>query len=258
MLKHQITAIVFISILLLLKIASFFIVIEISYFILVASIWLAVVLWGSSFISSNYHVKSYCSNPLETEKKIAITFDDGPNPNTLLILEVLKRHNVKAAFFCIGKNIEKHPEIFEQLIIENHIVANHSYGHSSLFDFFRKSQVIEELNKTDAIIAKALGKKPLFFRPPYGVTNPSIRRALEATKHKLIGWNVRSLDGIIKSEKIIFNRIIKGVKPGAIILMHDTTFESVSVLEQLLLFLEKNNYKVVPVDQLLNLKAYEN
>lgn len=195
---------------------------------------------------------------METKKNIALTFDDGPNPNTVLILKVLRKHQAKAAFFCIGKNIEKYPEIFQQLINDGHIVGNHSYSHSPFFDFFRKDRVIQELRNTDAAIEKILGIKVQFFRPPYGVTNPSIRKALEVTKHKAIGWNVRSLDGIIKNEKIILNRITKRVAPGAILLLHDTSLETVRVLEQLLLFLDKNNYQVVSVEQLLNLKAYEN
>ncbi|MBC5837343.1 polysaccharide deacetylase family protein [Flavobacterium muglaense] len=258
MLKHKAVAIFFTTILAILAIASLFVAIEIGYAVIVIFVWFIVVLYGSTFIFSNYHVHAYCSNPLETEKKIAITFDDGPSPNTTLILEVLEKYQVKAAFFCIGQQVEKHPEIVRKLISENHIIANHSYEHSSFFDFLRRDSVIEELRKTDALIEKYLGKKPQFFRPPYGVTNPSIRRALEVTKHKVIGWNIRSLDGIIKNEKFIYKRIIKRVKPGAIILMHDTTFETVQVLEQLLLFLEKNKYEVVPIDQLLNLKAYEN
>ena len=97
----------------LLALVSFFAVVEIKYFVLVACFWFLIVFWGSTFIASNYHVKTYCSNPLETEKKIAITFDDGPNEMTLLVLDVLKKYNAKATFFCIGKNIETHPDILE-------------------------------------------------------------------------------------------------------------------------------------------------
>jgi peptidoglycan/xylan/chitin deacetylase (PgdA/CDA1 family) len=136
--------------------------------------------------------------------------------------------------------------------------VNHSYSHSHFFDFYRKDKVVKEITETNQIIEKNIGKKANFFRPPYGVTNPSIAGALQVTNHKVIGWNIRSMDGIIKNEKIIYNRIAKRISPGSIVLLHDTSLQTVNVLEQLLLFLQKNNYQVVSVEELLNLKPYEN
>lgn len=241
----------------LLALASFFVVIEVKYFVLICIVWFVIVFIGSSFISFNYHVKTYCSNPLLTEKKIALTFDDGPNEMTVAVLEVLKKYNAKATFFCIGKNIEKHSEILKETVNQGHTIGNHSYSHSSFFDFYNTTEVIAEIEKTNALITAVLGKKTTLFRPPYGVTNPAIRKALLVTKHKTIGWNIRSLDGIIKNKKFLFDRIIKRIKPGGIVLLHDTSIETVAVVEQLLSFLEKNNYSVVPLEELLNIKAYE-
>jgi peptidoglycan/xylan/chitin deacetylase (PgdA/CDA1 family) len=241
----------------LLALVSSFAEVAIQYFLLVGMLWFLVVFWGSAYIGSNYHVKAYCSNPLETEKKIALTFDDGPHEMTVLVLDVLRKYNAKATFFCIGKNIEAHPDILKKIIGEGHTVGNHSYNHSPFFDFYRKKQVIAEMEQTDALIESVLGKKPTLFRPPYGVTNPSIRRALAVTQHKTIGWNIRSLDGGTKNEKFILDRIIKRIKPGGIVLLHDTSIQTVNVLEQLLSFLQKNNYAVVPLEELLNIKTYE-
>lgn len=257
MLNHNKTALIFIAILILLALLSLFVNIGIWYFVVVLLIWFLTSVVGSAFIGSNYHVKTYCSNPSEKEKRIAITFDDGPHPMTLQALQILKKYNAKATFFCIGKNIEQYPEIFRQIIEEGHIVGNHSYNHSPFFDFYRKNGVIRELNKTDAIIEKVSGKKAQLFRPPYGVTNPSIRRALTVTKHTVIGWNIRSLDGAIKNENIIFNRIVKRISPGGIVLLHDTSLQSINVLERLLVTLREKNYTVVSLEQLLNIKAYE-
>lgn len=255
--KHTITTVFFVFILLLLTLVSFYVAVEIKYFVFVASLWVLVVFIGSSFIGSNYHVKTYCGNPLIKEKKIALTFDDGPNEITPSILNVLQKHNIKATFFCIGKNIETYPDILKSIIEKGHTIGNHTYSHAPFFDFYNKDQVITEIEKTDALIKSVLGKKSTLFRPPYGVTNPSIRKALEVTKHQTIGWNIRSLDGIIKNEKFILNRIIKRIKPGGIVLLHDTSIITVNVSEQLLYFLEKNNYSVIPLEELLNIKAYE-
>ena len=258
MLNHKKTAVLFITSLLLLAILSLFVAVNFWYFGLVGGLWFLISVFGSSFIGSNYHVKAYCNNPHETQNHIAITFDDGPHEMTLSILKVLKEHGVKATFFCIGKNIEKHPEILIKIIEDGHLIGNHSFSHSRVFDFYRKNQVIEELRDTDAIIEKFTGKKPRFFRPPYGVTNPSIRRALTVTKHLVLGWNIRSLDAVIRNEKTVLNRITKRISPGGIVLLHDTSLHTVHVLEQLLVFLREKKYEVVSLEQLLNLKAYEN
>lgn len=257
MLSYKKINIFFLTLLLLLFVSSFFITVEWWCYFLLFIFRFLVLLIGSSFIHLSIHVDAFCKNPLEKEKRIALTFDDGPHLVTPQILAILEKYNVKATFFCIGKNIETYPEILKQINEHGHLIGNHSFSHSHFFDFYRKKRVTRELHATDEIIKKNIGKKPLFFRPPYGVTNPSIGRALKITNHNVIGWNIRSMDGIVKNEKMILNRILKRVSPGSIILLHDTSLVTVSVLEQLLLFLQNNNYKVVSVDKLLNLKAYE-
>ncbi|WP_291286417.1 polysaccharide deacetylase family protein [Flavobacterium sp.] len=258
MITHKNISLFFLFLLLLLLFLKLYIAINWVWFIAIVLIWLGINAVGSSIISSNYHVKAYCNNPLETEKKIALTFDDGPSDFTLEVLELLKKYKVKATFFCIGKNIEKHPEIVKQIIDEGHLVGNHSYSHSNFFDFYTAKTIREEIKKTDTLLEKYTSKKINFFRPPYGVTTPSIRRALKTTGHKVIGWNIRSLDGGTKNQNLIFNRIIKRISPGGIVLLHDTGSHSVLVLEQFLQFLQQNNYKVISTEELLNLKAYEN
>ena len=258
MLNYKNTDVFFYVIFILLLLFSFFVGINWYWFLVFLVVRFITLLIGSSLIFLNFHVKAYCNNAFETEQNIAITFDDGPSINTLLVLDLLKKYEVKAAFFCIGKNIEKHPELLTKIIQEGHIVGNHSFSHSPFFDFFRKKRVIQELENTNALILKITGKNVFFFRPPYGITNPSIRKALEVSKYRVIGWNIRSMDGLIKSESIIYNRIVNRISPGAIILMHDTTLQSVNVLEKVLFFLKENKYNVVSLEQLLNIKAYEN
>lgn len=256
--KHLIVRLFFLSVLFLLALWSLFAAVSVWYFVWVLVIWFLCNLIGSSFIQLNYHVKAYCHNSQTNEKIIALTFDDGPSENTLKVLDILKNHNAKATFFCIGNNIEKHPEILRRIDAEGHIIGNHSFSHSHFFDFYRKNRVTQELKETDNLILEITGKKAQFFRPPYGVTNPSIRRALEVTQHKTIGWNIRSMDGISKNTQAIFNRIVKQLSPGSVVLLHDTRPETNAVLEQLLQSLAEKKYKVVPVTELLNLKAYGN
>ncbi|WDF63564.1 polysaccharide deacetylase family protein [Flavobacterium sp. KACC 22763] len=258
MITHKNISLFFIFLLLLLFLLNLYNAIHFLWFVVIILLWIGINAFGSARISSNYHVKAFCNNPLETEKKIALTFDDGPSIYTLEVLELLKKYNAKATFFCIGKNIETHPEILQKVIDEGHLVGNHSYSHSKFFDFYNAKKITEELQKTDALLEKFTSKKINFFRPPYGVTTPSIRRALKVTGHKTIGWNIRSLDGGTKNQELIFNRLVKHISPGGIVLLHDTGEHSVLVLEQFLQFLQQNNYQVVSIEELLNLKAYEN
>ncbi|SCX93555.1 Peptidoglycan/xylan/chitin deacetylase, PgdA/CDA1 family [Flavobacterium anhuiense] len=258
MITHKNISLFFIFLLLLLFLLNLYIAIHFLWFIVIILIWIGINAFGSARISSNYHVKAFCSNPFETEKKIALTFDDGPSIYTLDVLALLKKYNAKATFFCIGKNIEMHPEILQKVISEGHLVGNHSYSHSKFFDFYNAKKITEEIKRTDTLLEKFTSKKINFFRPPYGVTTPSIRRALKVTGHKTIGWNIRSLDGGTQNQELIFNRLIKHISPGGIVLLHDTGEHSVLVLEQFLQFLQQNNYQVVSIEELLNLKAYEN
>lgn len=257
MITHKKISLFFVFLLLLLLLLNLYTAITFWCFFAISLIWLGINAVFSSRISSNYHVEAFCNNPAETEKKIAITFDDGPSVFTLEILALLKKYNAKAAFFCIGKNIEAHPEIIQKIVSDGHVVGNHSYSHSPFFDFYNAKQIAAEIVKTDALLEKFTSKKINFFRPPYGVTTPSIGRAIKKTGHKVIGWNIRSLDGGTKNQNLIFNRIIKRVSPGGIVLLHDTAPHSVLVLEQFLQFLQQHNYQIVSIEELLHLKAYE-
>ncbi|MDH7446736.1 polysaccharide deacetylase family protein [Aquimarina sp. 2201CG14-23] len=223
---------------------------------IIAFFWFCITAYGVTNIRSGYFLKSLSNNANIKEKKVAITFDDGPDHNTLKILEVLDKYKVKCTFFCIGKQVEKHPDILKRIVLEGHVVGNHTFTHDKLIDLYGTEKFISEIEAADRIIKKHAGKKPLLFRPPYGITNPKIARAVKKTQHAVIGWNKRSFDTTIPSEKVIFNRVTKNLKGGDVILLHDTKIITVTVLEQLLLFLQKNNYTTVTIDELFSIHAY--
>jgi peptidoglycan/xylan/chitin deacetylase (PgdA/CDA1 family) len=254
MLKHKYIIILCILCLVLLFVvdAAWF------YFLGVALFFLGMTTWGSFDIRLGYFLKTHNNNPLEKKRRIALTFDDGPHEMTEKVLDLLQKCNAKATFFCIGTQIEKHPEILKRIISEGHVVGNHTYSHSKSIGFFSTTQVLEEINKNDALLTLTIGRKIKLFRPPFGVTNPNIAKALSRTGHHVIGWNIRSLDTLIEDENKIFERIKKRVQPGGIILLHDTSLKTVAVLERLLLFLQSENYDMITIDTLLNLPAYEN
>lgn len=257
MLTHKTNTALFIIAFAVLFTASFYYNVPWWAYALTLIIYLIIAAIGSGLVWTGYHVKAYCRNPAEKNKVVAITFDDGPTEFTPHVLTLLKQYNVKATFFCIGKQIEKHPEILKQIVADGHTVGNHTYSHVPQLALYSKARLLHELEYTNGLIKEYSGKQALFFRPPYGVTQPRLAAALKQTGHKVIGWNIRSLDAVIKSEEKIFQRVKKQLRPGSIILLHDTSQKSVNVLEQLLVLLQQNNYEAVTVGRLLNIPAYE-
>jgi peptidoglycan/xylan/chitin deacetylase (PgdA/CDA1 family) len=217
--------------------------------------YISIVAYGSFTMSCNFYLKSFTGNKKQIEKVIALTFDDGPHPEfTPLILQLLKSHKAIATFFCIGNEVDKHPDILQKIKEGGHSIGNHSYSHSTTIDFKRTKYWIDEIEETDSAIKKAIGEDVMLFRPPYGVTTPHLANAITFTKHKVIGWSIRSFDKGIKDPDQILQRIKKQVKPGGIILLHDTHVNAPLVLEHLLLFLQQQGYITVSINQLLDEK----
>ena len=227
------------------------------WFVLIGVIWFSLTALGSGIIGWNYHIKALNSNPFILKNQVAITFDDGPNPEfTPKVLELLKKYQASATFFCIGKQIESHPEIFKNIIDEGHTVGNHTYSHNNMFGFFSTEKVISELEQTNNIVLEKSGLNLNLYRPAFGVTNPRIKKALNITKLQAIGWNKRSLDTTKLSKETVLNRVIKNLKKGDVILLHDSSEKTIWVLEQLLLILQKQNLQAVTVDCLFNIEPY--
>lgn len=250
---NLITLVIFIGLLVVFLIKP----ISIWWFVILIFIWFTLTAFGSSLVSWNYHIKILNANKNASKNQMAITFDDGPNPEfTPQVLALLKQFDAKATFFCIGKHIETYPELFKQILDEGHTVGNHTYSHSNAFGFFRTQKVQEELEKSNTIIKQFSGLSAKLYRPAFGVTNPNIRCAVQNLNLTTIGWNKRSLDTTNLSDEQILKRVTKNIKSGDVILLHDTRDKSVRVLEQLLLFLRDNNFQSVTVDTLFNIQAY--
>jgi peptidoglycan/xylan/chitin deacetylase (PgdA/CDA1 family) len=234
-----------------------------SWWVYAFVLWLGLTIayFGTTQIASNFHLPAHCKAVDLDKKEIAITFDDGVlNPvQSNLVLDILKQHKIPATFFCIGKNLSSKAQIetLQRMDAEGHIIGNHSFSHANLFDFFPSKRVLQEVLDTDKIIQQHLGKQPLFFRPPYGITTPNIAKALSQLEHQTIGWSLRSLDTVIKDEKMLLKRVQKKLKKGDVILFHDHLEFLPRFLPLFLEYLLKEGYTVVGLDQLLQLQAYK-
>jgi peptidoglycan/xylan/chitin deacetylase (PgdA/CDA1 family) len=228
------------------------------------SIWIFIFLLVVSFlikISASFFIRWQYFMPVlyrgdEKSGAIALTFDDGPIAGkTDRILSILKEKNVPATFFCIGKRIEGNDELLRQMDHEGHIVANHSFNHQKNFPVKNSALIVEELLKTDQAISEIIHKKPVFFRPPFGVTNPVVAFAVRRTKHKTIGWTVRSFDTVIKNKHRLWNRI-SNVQAGDIVLLHDYSDTILEILPDYIDHVRKSGLKIVRLDELLRIEAY--
>ncbi len=234
------------------------------YYLGISAWWLLIpiiqfkllIIYGAANIQANFFTEAYC-NADSDQKIIALTFDDGPNKeHTPKILSTLEEHNATATFFVVGKNIFGNESIIKKIDADGHAIGNHTFSHSFFIDFKSKAGFINELNTTSDAIYNIIRKRVKFFRPPYGVTTPNLARASKALNYDIIGWNIRSLDTTNDSEEKIADRVITQVKPGAIILFHDTSEKTAQVLKQTLNFAKENGFKIVSVEELLKLRVY--
>ncbi|MFC7523832.1 polysaccharide deacetylase family protein [Parapedobacter sp. GCM10030251] len=208
-------------------------------------------------IQWNFFVKAIHRATTST-RQIALTFDDGPHPTyTPQVLTQLEKYGIQATFFCIGKHAATYPHLIKELHRRDHVVGNHSFTHASTIDFHTRTKWLMEIQQTDGVIEQTLGKRPRFFRPPYGVTTPHLAKALKETNHAIIGWRVRPYDTLNRSSEQIVRTILRKTKPGDIILLHDTHERIVPVLEQLLPALKHRKFDMVTVENLIQQDAYK-
>jgi peptidoglycan/xylan/chitin deacetylase (PgdA/CDA1 family) len=227
------------------------------YYIILFSLYMTLSVLMSFFIRSGYYMKTLC-NAVTEEKMVSITFDDGPDHElTPKLLDQLKTLGIPATFFCIGHKIKGNEALLKRMHSEDHLIGIHSYSHSNWFDLFSPAHMHKELQLSAQAIFEAIGKNPLLFRPPYGVINPMLKRALHGTGFHVIGFSNRAWDTSSRKKEIILARILKNLKPGDIILLHDTVPESLEVIKDLVEQTKQAGFRIVPLDQLLNIPAYE-
>lgn len=256
MLNFRNTNIVFISLVLLLITVQLLYVLPIYIYLIVFVVYSLIVFYGCCQVDSNFFIPVICSANT-TEKEIAISFDDGPATNyTVEILQVLKVENIRAAFFCIGNRLKGNEQLIRRMMDDGHIIGNHSYTHHFWFDMFSSKRMLEDMMKMDLELEKIIGKKPKLFRPPYGVTNPNLKKAIRQGGYTPIGWNVRSLDTVIKEEEKLLGKLIKSITPGSVFLFHDTCKITLDILPAFIQEVKNRGYAIVPLDKLLHLKPY--
>ncbi len=195
---------------------------------------------------------------------IALTFDDGPTPETTpKILELLYKHNIKATFFVIGKKAQKHPELIRDILAAGHTIGNHSWKHDSLLMVRNQQNLYADIHKTQQLLA-TYGVRPLLFRPPVGITNPLLKTVLQKERLQTVTFSCRAFDRGNRKIGNLAERMLKRVKKGDILLLHDLAPQEESdiavLLEELsILFrsLKKRGLKIIPLEELLSMPVMQ-
>jgi peptidoglycan/xylan/chitin deacetylase (PgdA/CDA1 family) len=221
-----------------------------------AIFWVALQVYGSIRIQANFFLTSVNQLP-GASSAVALTFDDGPaGDQTTRILDILRAEGVKASFFCIGKKIEGQEALLQRIHNEGHLIGNHSHTHHFWFDLFSTKKMLADLEQMNKASESVLGVRPRYVRPPYGVTNPNLAKAIRAAGGTSIGWTVRSLDTVAKKPEPLLGRLLQGIQPGAIFLLHDTAPLTPEVLPDFIRSVKKRGLEFVRLDQFIKEPPY--
>ena len=188
---------------------------------------------------------------------VALTFDDGPAPDTLELLKILQANNIKATFFLIGREVEKYPEIARRIVAEGHEIGNHSYSHP-IYLFSSATETKRQLCQTQETIREVTGITPEIARPPCGVRSAAYFAAAKTLNLRTIQWSVAGFDWKKRTAGQIAAAITEKTQAGAIILLHDgdsaqkhhrrATIDAIPLLVKAL---ERKGLTIVPLKRLL-------
>jgi peptidoglycan-N-acetylglucosamine deacetylase len=195
------------------------------------------------------------------EKVVALTFDDGPSPYTAQVLDILARYQVKATFFLIGQNVERHPDLARRIVAEGHAVGNHTYSHPLWGAAETPVHDMQELNAAETAIFRATGIAPNLFRPPHGWRSPWMVRIAHSLGYRVVTWNVAAGDWDRPQPQVIAEHVLSRLRPGAIVLLHDgletqadpAMQNTVAALPLIIEGLQARGYRLVTVPELIQL-----
>lgn len=216
-------------------------------------VWLLVLLLlnlclAGVLSSRHMYEKAHVDMGIEEEKRIALTFDDGPHPTyTKQLLDGLKERSVKATFFLIGTNVEGQEALVERMSEEGHLIGGHTYRHVELTKV-PIEVACEEIERTNRMIEKIIEKQVLYIRPPYGLWSKELETLINQT---FVLWDVDPADWKGQSADSIITSVMDCVKEDDIILLHDVYETSVQAALEIVDRLQEKGYTFVTVDEIL-------
>lgn len=176
---------------------------------------------------------------ISNKNGVAITFDDGPDPQTTpLLLDLLAKYDARATFFVTGEKAEKYPELMKNILTNGHSIGNHTYSHDNFIMLKSMRRMRNEIEMAQDIFKKQ-GFIPLVFRPPVGITNPKLNKILDINSLYCVNYSRRAFDAGNRRIKNLSKKILKHINPNDIIMLHDTLPKKENELKNLLKEIEK-------------------
>lgn len=205
-----------------------------------------LILWGVQGGAGSLSVSS--PEDYFDRKMVALTFDDGPHPvYTERLLDGLKKRNVKATFFLIGKSADKYPELVKRMAEEGHLIGNHTMDHVRL-NHKTYEEAIEQIRQSNQIISQITGQTPQYIRPPFGEWSKELQEEVDMTA---VLWDVDPVDWKVKNTETVVKRILKNARDGDIILLHDVYGTSVDAALEIVDQMQAEGYEFVTVDEII-------
>ncbi len=246
----------------LLALSSFFLFSGFKFWVALGAIFILlniILYFGVTRLAWNFFGLAFC-HQRAMGKKVALTFDDGPDAAcTGQLLEFLGEQKCRAAFFVTGERAAKYPQILEQMVAAGHIVGNHTMHHLWWTNLMSERRLTAEISAANAAIYAACGKKCRFFRPPVGLANNILFRVLKKLDLFCIGFSNGRYDRAEKDGAHLAGRIMANLKNGDIIILHDSERDTkvlLTALKQLFTELTAAGYQIVPLDELIGRPAY--
>jgi peptidoglycan-N-acetylglucosamine deacetylase len=197
-------------------------------------------------------------------KAVALTFDDGPDPDVIFpLLNLLDRYKVAATFFVIGEKAEETPDLVREILVRGHAIGNHTYHHDPLLMLRSNARLAWEIARTQLLLAH-FGIRPLVFRPPVGITNPKLFKILRELQLDCVTFSCRARDFGNRRIAKLATIVMKKIHPGAIVLLHDVSprgggriMDWLYEVEQLIMGLKSCGYEIVPLSELIGRPVME-
>jgi peptidoglycan/xylan/chitin deacetylase (PgdA/CDA1 family) len=216
----------------------------------------ASLYYATVYVRSQWLGRAYWRGRRD-RNEVALTFDDGPSADTEDILAILAKHQLRATFFMIGREVERLPQVARRVFAEGHEVGNHSYSHPQ-FLLQRGSETRAQLIRAQDVIAETIGVRTTLSRPPYGVRTRAYFKATRAFGLDTVQWDVAGFDWKRRSPVQIADNVLRRVRAGSIILLHDgdsarkqNRQNTVAALPLIIKGLKERNLQIVPLSQLL-------
>jgi peptidoglycan/xylan/chitin deacetylase (PgdA/CDA1 family) len=209
-------------------------------------LWSVIVVLGVYFIQFNFFLRA--KNEIISENAVALTFDDGPHPiHTPATLAILKEKGATATFFLIGKNIEGNEHVVRQIVADGHAIGNHSFTHDNFSPLWSAKKLTADIAQNQDLLQTFTTNK-IHYRPPFGVTNPTIAKAVTQLNLSAVGWSLRSYDTVAKNSEMLLKKILENIKPKDIILLHEAAPHTTATLAKLIDGIKAKGYTLTKIE----------